>query len=355
METKELTALLNAFQTRTETITLDQILPPKVALRVHEDDADNIQALAKDLETNGLDNPVCVLENGDGTFILNDGSRRWTATGVLADESRNIAGLSVNEITVKVIGLASEWTEEAELANQMRLNTQSLETSPKEYYNACIKLASAGWTVRDIAESINQPQTKVGLWLRSLALPNEIRERVISGEITLANGKTLADNKKHFDMDTLSILADSAAEMTASDFSDKIEETIKKQKESGDNSGETGTKEKVFELTPIFPSRKALEENYSVAMDQFNENPNPTTEATLNFYKELFQVDASSEARRKAEFDKKAEEAKANAEKRKKERVLKSLGTTAADFIKENGQEAFDALIAEAKEASTEA
>jgi len=343
------------------TVSLDNVLTPTVALRTHEDTAENIVELAKDLEASGLDTPLVVLDNGNGTYELNDGSRRMTAANNLYNAGKSIKGLSVGEVTVRVIGMADEWTEAEKLANQMRLNAQMLETSSKEYFTACIKLAQQGWSAKDIADRINKSSALVSGWLRALALPTSVKELVLNQEIALNVGKLLADSKKKFTeeelFDVANHIKDEELNITeATQYVDTLinEKAEKAKAEGSDDSTNATPKEKTFELTPISPKSTYLKECYDRAVEEHLDDASAFNEGKLEAFRILFQIDGASEQTRRLKFEQDKEKAEADAKARKEANLLKNLGVKSVEFIEEHGQEAFDALLAEAKAKASE-
>ncbi len=346
---KNLAVLLSAFPSEYIVISLADLLPPSVALRSHDEDAINIEELAEDLALNGLDVPPVVLVNGDGKYTLNDGSRRMTAAMLLGNTGRTIVGLEEDEIRVRTIGNLDEWDEETQLANQIRLNAHMLETNPKEYFTACLILAEKGWTLQRIAESIKKKPEVVGSWLRAFNVPAEIKEQIIEGKISLGNGKVLADNKKFFDNDVLADLAEESKEMTVEDFKEFMTNKVNEVKELAKTGASKETSVKVFELTPIYPSKKSLADRYEMAVLAHDENPSSETEAELTVIQTILQLTPLDESKRRAQFEKDLADAKTKSEKAKQDKMFKKLGTDSASYILEHGQEAFDEMIAQAK------
>lgn len=332
-------------------VPLDNILPPTIALRIHDESAENIQELATDFIENGMDTPVVVLDNGDGTFTLNDGSRRLTAANKLFNEGQSIKDVELGMIAVRVVGLKSDWSTSDELANQMRLNVQVLETSSKDYFTACLKLAGEGWSAKKIAEKISKSPSLVGSWLRSLAVPQGVKDLVIEGEISLSIGKILSENKRKFDDETLLEVAEHCRdeELTTEQASEYITKLIAERQEAGStNHHQT---EPVFVLTQIVPKADYLMSLYSDAIDKFGSNPTPFNEGFVEAIKTVYQIDAGSAEAREQKFNDALTEKAETARKKKESNLLKNLGVKVVDFISENGEDAFKQLIETAKAA----
>ena len=330
-----------------KTIEIEKILPPTDALRHHDVQSEDIRDLATDLELNGMDTPVLVINNGSDTFILNDGSRRLTAATLLMNEGRSVKGLPVGEVAVRVIGEIADWDSSRQLMNQMRLNAQALETSPKDYFQACLRLAANGLTISKIAESINKPSSLVSSWLKALALPEEIRCFVEDGTISLASGKILVDSKKYFTTDELVEVAEEAKTMSALELSAYIAEELKEKEEAkkANPQGKAEPKEVVFTLTPILLGKNDIQIAFEKAQADYESTNSAFNEGVVEAFKIIYSIDAESETLRRNKFEKAIAEKAATSAKKKEENLLKTIGVRSAEYIKEHGREAFDALI----------
>jgi ParB-like chromosome segregation protein Spo0J len=329
------------------TIELDSILPAPLFLRTHGEDEDHIKELATDLAENGMDTPIVVIDNGDNTFTLNDGSRRYTAAMFLDNNGQSIHGVDPTYVPVRVIGNIADWSEADQLANQMRLNSHVLTTSPKQYFEACLKLAATGMNAKQIGAKINKAPAVVGSWLKSLNVPEEWKTPVMEGEITLANAKVIADNKRHLDSDILAGLIDEAKTSTVEDFTKQVTDLVNEAKEKASNS--TDDTPKGFVLTPVLMKKDEIQEQYEKAVAEAEEVPTDFNTGFLSALQTIYQIDPKSASRRQAEYDKAEQDKETKRKAASEAKLIKSLGVKADEFIAEHGEDAFKELLVKAR------
>jgi ParB family chromosome partitioning protein len=117
----------------------------------------------------------------DGRMVIVDGERRWRAA--------KPAGLAQLAIIVE----EKPGTEAGTLQRQLVLNCQREDFSPVEKAGAIRRLMDAtGWNASQVAERLGLSKATVCRLLQLLDLPESIKDRVDSGEISLTAANSLA-------------------------------------------------------------------------------------------------------------------------------------------------------------------
>jgi ParB family chromosome partitioning protein len=142
---------------------------------------DALKGLAQSISNVGLLQPVIVSDNGDDTFTLLVGHRRFEAAR-LAE--------------VKAIRAIVFEDSESKLALQLIENLQRENLNPIEEAQAYKKiLEEEGLTQEELAAKLGRPQPNIANTLRLLKLPPAIQTMLISGNIKQGHGKVLLQLK----------------------------------------------------------------------------------------------------------------------------------------------------------------
>ena len=142
---------------------------------------DALKGLAQSISNVGLLQPVIVSDNGDETFTLLVGHRRFEAAR-LAE--------------VKAIRAIVFENSESKLALQLIENLQRENLNPIEEALAYKKiLEEEGLTQEELAAKLGRPQPNIANTLRLLKLPPAIQTMLISGIIKQGHGKVLLQLK----------------------------------------------------------------------------------------------------------------------------------------------------------------
>jgi len=142
---------------------------------------DALKGLAQSISNVGLLQPVIVSDNGDETFTLLVGHRRFEAAR-LAE--------------VKAIRAIVFEDSESKLALQLIENLQRENLNPIEEALAYKKiLEEEGLTQEELAAKLGRPQPNIANTLRLLKLPPAIQTMLISGNIKQGHGKVLLQLK----------------------------------------------------------------------------------------------------------------------------------------------------------------
>jgi ParB family chromosome partitioning protein len=149
-------------------------------------DETRLQELAESISTTGLVQPIVVRRKGQ-RFEIVAGERRWRAA--------QIAGL------LKVPVHVSDVADDKLLQTALIENIQREDLNPIEEALAYRRLAEdAGLTQEAIAASVGKDRASVANHLRLLKLPEQVRARVASGEVSMGHARALLSIE---DTDTL--------------------------------------------------------------------------------------------------------------------------------------------------------
>ncbi len=166
------------------TCPLERIVPQKGQPRQHFDEA-RLEELAQSIKEHGLLEPLVVRRKGNDQFELIAGERRWRAC---QRAGLHEALVVVHEVTpVKAFELA------------IIENVQREDLDPIEMAEALGRLVSEhGYTQEKLAERIGKDRSTIANSLRLLKLPESIRTKVVTGELSEGHGRTLlgVENEK---------------------------------------------------------------------------------------------------------------------------------------------------------------
>ena len=138
---------------------------------------ERLQELADSIKVHGIVQPVVVRRQGE-KYLLIAGERRWRAA--------SLAGLPT------VPAIVRDVPDNQILEITLIENIQREELNPVELAEALARLASeANLTHEQIAERTGKDRITVTNHLRLLKLPEEIRVRIGSGELTMGHAKVL--------------------------------------------------------------------------------------------------------------------------------------------------------------------
>ncbi|MBI4480270.1 MAG: ParB/RepB/Spo0J family partition protein [Acidobacteria bacterium] len=138
---------------------------------------ERLQELADSIKVHGIVQPVVVKRQGE-KYLLIAGERRWRAA--------SLAGLPT------VPAIVRDVPDNQVLEITLIENIQREELNPVELAEALERLASeANLTHEQIAERTGKDRVTVTNHLRLLKLPEEIRVRIGSGELTMGHAKVL--------------------------------------------------------------------------------------------------------------------------------------------------------------------
>lgn len=158
-------------------VAVEAIRPnPHQPRSVLEDDA--LDELAASIEEHGLIQPLIVNDEGDDTYTLIAGERRWRAA--------QRAGLSQVPVVVK------EASPQAMLEMALIENIQRADLNPLEEAAAYRQLIDDfGLTQAQVAQRVGKSRPAVANFVRLLDLPEDVQAAVVAGEVSGGHARAL--------------------------------------------------------------------------------------------------------------------------------------------------------------------
>ncbi|HEV3062236.1 MAG TPA: ParB/RepB/Spo0J family partition protein [Vicinamibacterales bacterium] len=160
-------------------VDIDLLTPNDFQPRVMMDDA-RLQELAQSIRSNGVIQPIVVRRVGDGFQII-AGERRWRAA--------KLAGLTRVPIAVKDVDAGAE---QSLLEMALIENLQREDLNPIDEALAYRRLVDQFQLTQDaIATAIGKDRATVANTLRLLKLPDEVRNEVGGGRLSMGHARAL--------------------------------------------------------------------------------------------------------------------------------------------------------------------
>ncbi len=157
-------------------VDTDLLRPNKFQPRTHMDD-ERIEELSRSIRANGIIQPI-VVRKADGGYEIVAGERRWRAA--------QRAGL------LKVPVVVRDIPEERLLAVALIENIQRQDLNPIEEGQAYRRLADEfHLTQEEIADAVGKDRSSIANYVRLLRLPQEVRENVASGTLSMGHARAL--------------------------------------------------------------------------------------------------------------------------------------------------------------------
>lgn len=171
--------------TASQTLRISEIEPNRSQPRKNFDD-ETISALADSIKQHGILQPLLVRPYGNGYQIV-AGERRWRAARMLG----------MSEVPVQIKELSdSEAMQIALIENLQRENLNPIEEA-QGYYELT---ESFGMTQDEIAKTVGRSRSAVANAMRLLSLPEEIRQMLEDGELSVGHAKALLSFDNDYDM-----------------------------------------------------------------------------------------------------------------------------------------------------------
>jgi len=170
-------------------LLIDEISPNKLQPRKYFDD-DKLEELVRSIRENGVLQPVVVQKGNKNGYELIVGERRWRA-------SRK-AGLKKIPVVIREVSDA----ESLELAIIENIHRQDL--NPIEEAEAYSRLANEfGLTQEKLARRVGKNRTSITNTLRLLKLPENIKEEIVAGRLSMGHARALLGLESERDMEAL--------------------------------------------------------------------------------------------------------------------------------------------------------
>ncbi|GAB6184093.1 ParB/RepB/Spo0J family partition protein [Thermodesulfovibrio hydrogeniphilus] len=158
-------------------IEIERIIPGDAQPRTDFDE-NSLKELANSIKEKGIIQPIVVSRVGDGSFRIIAGERRWRAA--------KIAGLQKIPAIVKDVS-AAEAVEIALIENIQREDLDPVETAMA--FERLIK--DYNLTQEELSQRVGKDRATIANYLRILKLPDEIKNLIKSGAITMGHAKAI--------------------------------------------------------------------------------------------------------------------------------------------------------------------
>ncbi len=158
-------------------VGIDQLHPNPHQPRTSFNDA-SLQELADSIRERGIIQPILAEENGDGTFTIIAGERRYRAA--------KLAGLSDVPI------ISQTFSEEEKLEIALIENIQREDLNPideAQALNSALELS--GSTQEELAKRLGKSRSSVANSLRLLRLESDIQDSIASGSISAGHARQI--------------------------------------------------------------------------------------------------------------------------------------------------------------------
>jgi ParB family chromosome partitioning protein len=145
-------------------------------------DASQLDDLANSIRAQGVLQPILLKKTGQGGYEIVAGERRWRAA--------KLAGLT--EIPALVKELSDQNAAEiALIENVQRENLNAIEEGAA--YQSLID--QAGYQISDISRLIGKSESYIRNIMRLSALPESVKNMVVSGELSASHARTLISSE----------------------------------------------------------------------------------------------------------------------------------------------------------------
>ncbi|MBN1412876.1 MAG: ParB/RepB/Spo0J family partition protein [Spirochaetales bacterium] len=159
------------------TVSIDALKPNPYQPR-KEFPEEGLNELADSIKTNGIIQPIIAEDEGDGTYIIIAGERRARAA--------RLAGLS--EVPVKI----GKFTKEEKIEVALIENIHREDLNPLEEAQAYKNLMDTmELNQEEVAQKVSKKRSTVANALRLLNLPEEVKSRLLSNEITAGHARAI--------------------------------------------------------------------------------------------------------------------------------------------------------------------
>jgi ParB family chromosome partitioning protein len=166
-------------------VDVDALRPNAYQPRARIDDA-RLDDLTRSIKANGVIQPI-VVRRVDGAYHIIAGERRWRAA--------QRAGLATVPVVVRDVPAGDERNV---LEMALIENIQREDLNPIEEAHAYRRLADEfSLTQEQIAEAVGKDRSSIANYVRLLRLPDEIRDHVAGGTLSMGHARALLSLPDH--------------------------------------------------------------------------------------------------------------------------------------------------------------
>ncbi len=160
------------------TLSLSDIQPGKFQPRDHFDQGALLE-LAESIRRNGVVQPILVREVSAGKYEIIAGERRWRAANMAGQQKIPVIVRDFNDKKVMEIALVE--------------NVQREDLNPLEEAAGYQRLMSEyNYTQEELAVTVHKSRSHIANLLRLLELPEDIRQLLLEGKITMGHARALS-------------------------------------------------------------------------------------------------------------------------------------------------------------------
>jgi ParB family transcriptional regulator, chromosome partitioning protein len=167
-------------------IALDKLVPGLYQPRkfFYEED---LQELSDSIKQNGVLQPLIVRPLNDGIYQIIAGERRWRAS--------KLAGLTTVPVLVKNL------TDKEALEFAIIENIQRQDLNPLEEAEGYMRLMEEfSYTQEALGKSLGKSRSHIANLLRLLTLPDEIKEYIYDGSLSMGHARTLVNAENNVEV-----------------------------------------------------------------------------------------------------------------------------------------------------------
>lgn len=292
--------MVNAVTTRV--IEIDSIIQIATPLRSHKMTDSDVLDTADSIFNKGLLQPPTVsfrdMPDGSVACMLVDGLKRLTSCKVL--KSQNKWGQSIT-----VIELARNMTDEQILADQMTANANQKVTLPREFVLSISRLlGDNGYDIPALVKQTGISKDKLNNILKASALPEEARNALHDGRVSLKNAVTLAEYINSVPVNERAHYVEMAETLNSTELRQKLE-TDKQSRIASKKASLNGESVNVFVPIPRFAGKDKVTQSYEEIKREVESTQAPSKSllARYEVLKTLMGMDDDTLAIRKAEWE----------------------------------------------------
>ena len=224
-----------------------ELYPNHAQPRKYFDQA-KLEELAQSIREKGILQPI-VAKRTDKGYVIIAGERRWRAA--------QIAGKKEVPVILKDLS-DNEILETALIENVQREDLNPIEES-ESYQRLILDL---GLTQEEISKRVGKDRTTIANALRLLKLTKEVREKIVSGELSVGHARCLITlEDKEAQNSLLKMILEKGLSVR------QVEALVKKVREGGMAAGETANAQASAELAVYEDIAQRLKEKLTTKVD----------------------------------------------------------------------------------------
>ncbi|MHA1790244.1 MAG: hypothetical protein ACTSXT_13610 [Candidatus Helarchaeota archaeon] len=347
-------------------VNVNDIYLPQIEegnLRIRKINEPSVQEIAYSLQTKGLLNIPTVTKGNPKLghkkpYEVGDGNGRIVAfllIQLIANKEKDPVDIENGQIIdgtylgkkfngeIEINYLDKIVTPEERLENQITSNYNVKNSTNSEYINALttIKYAHPEWGDQDLAKHIGITVAHLQRLFKTLKLPDSLREKLSTKELTLINAVTLSKLVNKCDQKVFDEFAEDALNLNQKDFAPKVESfLLNVRTENAEQRKNLGfiPKPKILGNTTILNMLEINMEEF----ENLKKNKKTPSETLAEFkgrtdiLKDICSLDEKTIKKQKDDYDKKKQEQEDRKNKSKETREREKLIENIHTMVKQN-------------------